>query len=306
MNAEELSSLLASNGYSTRIRGGEVQVEVCWFCSNAKYNLELNAEKAIAHCWACRRGDRLDSLLRQMIGLDVHLDVSRESRAAPIPPPDRQAQRTELALVPSVAVESACRYLESRGLDVEDQRRYEVAVCTAADSQFTGRIIFPVREFWSHHYMGIVARRYIGSDGPKYMNDCERRIAGLTQLNFRRSPFVVCEGIFDGIAIHRAGANAAILLGLSHPAFDAWADRVPRDSAILICLDGAASAEAVQLYEQAHRVHPQTYFVHLPPNLDPGVLSAEVLFALFVRAIVSKAVPAHLSSNRRTSPLQST
>lgn len=284
MTREELVQLLESNGYPTRVRGDEVQIETCWFCTNDKYNLELNAGKAIAHCWACRKGYRLDDLLRQMLGLDLRLDVNPDGGRDPLPAPDRSAQQDQLQLVPSYTVASAAAYLHARGVSVEEQRLYEIGVCTNQTHQFAGRIIFPLREFWTRKYIGVASRRYVGADGPKYMNDCERRIAGFLQPDFKRAPFVLCEGIFDGIAIHRAGGNAAVLLGTGHPAVEEWADRVPAEAEVLVCLDGAAVHEATRLYGRVKAVHRNTKLVRLPAEYDPGVLNAEVLSALFVHA----------------------
>lgn len=290
MTSDELVLLLDSNGINNRTRGDEVQLEVCIFCNNDRYNLELNAERGVVHCWNCRRGSRLDLFLRQLLGLDVRIDVNVGEGGHGAPPPDRQVQLNELKLVPAHSVELARRYLEGRGLSIELQRKYEAGICTNQDfpagsrqpHPLYGRICFPVRDFWEQKYMGVVGRRYVGSDGSKYMNDCSHRIAGF--LTNDRAPYVMCEGVFDAIAIHRAGGNAAALLGTNHWEVETWAGRVSSERKIVVCLDGSAWDRALSLYYRISPVHEHTAIVKLPTHLDPGGLEPSVLSALFVLA----------------------
>lgn len=130
--------------------------------------------------------------------------------------------------------------------------------------------------------MGFVARRYIGADGPKYLHDVSRVVAGYRNDS---GIFVLVEGVFDGIAVHRAGANAAVMLGSSHPGLDNWVADVPRTGKVLILLDGEAEEQAQKIKKRVQIIQPAitTSVMSLPNHLDPADIEPAVLARLFAQ-----------------------
>ena len=95
---------------------------------------------------------------------------------------------------------------------------------------------------------------------------------------------VAVEGVFDGIAVHRAGWNAAVMLGqgAKEPVVE-WACRIPAKHWIFIMLDGDAKTHANQLLHTIKPVHKRIIIITLPDHLDPGGLLPETLDHLLVQ-----------------------
>lgn len=289
MTTEELFAAVTVAGHDARIRRDEVQVKTCWFCGNDRWNLELNAEKGVFSCWACRDSGfdgsgRLDYILNRFLGMDVSIPVRHFTEKEVKPPPDRSKMIDEMGLVPAWKLESSMRYLAKRGLTAEDARSYAISVCNAPDHRFKGRLVFQLTDYWHRTPIGIVTRRFVGSDGPKYMHDVESKIAGYRHPDSKIH--VVCEGVFDGIMIHKAGANAAMLLGgmglsMKLELVEIWSSRVPDGEVILVCLDGEARDTTKHVLKRIQQLRRDAQAVLLPEKIDPAQLDPEVLRRLF-------------------------
>jgi hypothetical protein len=280
---DELSILLARHGVYAFVRKDEVVVQTCMYCGNDKRNLELNAGLGVFRCWACKTGGRLDQLLGYFFNFAGKIPVSPlvgERR--------RRALESILPLgvvpgSPAVQYDSAVRYLKSRGLAVRDFVHYGFRVADddkdEAVKHLYARLIIPALDFWTQQPAGYVARGYVG-ERPKYLADCVSPIVGY-RVNTPGAPYVMSEGLFDGIAVHRAGANAAVQLGQgSDSDFDEWVSRVPKDNPIAILLDGDAQEQSVRLWWKARAIREDVVRVPLPRHLDPGKLDPSVLARL--------------------------
>lgn len=282
MNQDELHNLVERRGHQARVTRDEVLVKECVFCGNPRWNLELNAEKSVYHCWACRSSGRLDDFLAEYLGRDVDLTVDVEADHYDPDNVDQMAYGFEPGdLDRATELVSTRRYLENRGLGVADIYKYDIQVCTNPDYEFKGQnlhgyIVIPVRQYWSGEEFGYVARKVAGN-GPKYVH-----VMPTTEIcGFRGQggpdSHIVTEGIFDGIRVSQAGYQAAVLLGISTTELEEWAGLVPDDEAVLLALDGDAQEKAERLKHRLSMFHPDVYRVPFKEDEDPGDLTPEEL-----------------------------
>src|SRR5258707_411250 len=128
MTSEELRTILVVAGVSSKIKGDEVLVEVCIYCSNPKWNLELNATKGAFRCWACRTGGRLDTFLEQLTGTRYRIQpqFACDKKAPPQHAGDRPQ---DFRTLPIADVPSAADYLSRRGYDSAVMHEFGLSVC---------------------------------------------------------------------------------------------------------------------------------------------------------------------------------
>lgn len=279
MTPDDLHGILTTSGISSRVRRDEVVIETCLFCGNTRWNLELNAEKGVYWCWACREGGRLSSLLQTVTGKSHHIPVQmeRDEREPPTP-----TAPTEFSYLPVEMVYPAARYLARRGITEEMIRRYGLAVCVEPGHLLEGRIVIPARDFWTSALVGWVGRTYLNTK-PKYLSTVPR--SAVTGWRAGRAPVVIVEGHLDGIAVHLAGYSAAVLGGTNAQDVAEFAGRVPVSNPIVVMLDGSARDESRRLYWSlvAIRGEGMVRQVLLDPGIDPSKVGSEVLRELLAR-----------------------
>lgn len=249
MNTAELQSVLVVSGIVARVSAAEVQIETCVFCGNDRWNLECNPDRGLYHCWTCKSGGRLDRLVKQLTGKEVSIEVRRTARGSVVQPPPAQALFNSS---PVSSVASAALYLAQRGIDVATAKAYGIVVCTSPEHRLYGRITIPALDYWSGTSVGWIGRSYTG-EPPKYLSTMTaKQVIGWRNV---RAPVVaVVEGSFDGIAVHRAGASAAVLAGTSSPDALAWASRLDPSTRVVVMLDPEASALSQRLYWELRTV----------------------------------------------------
>jgi DNA primase len=276
MTAEELCNQLLGLGVSCRVHGDEVVVETCRFCDNIRWNLELNPRRGLYHCWACDAGGRLDRLLQEWLGQEIYLPVRWNEIIKLGKPQETPAGFVQL---PAYEVPSAARYLARRHVDAQTARHYELGVCATEQHRLAGRLVLPLRDFWTGALVGYLGRSYAGQQ-PKYISTLSsRQVATGYRVRQRESPCVIVEGPFDGIAIHRAGFHAAILIGTAAPWVLEFAARLPPTTPLVIMLDGDAFDEARRLYWTIFRVRTEVppQISVLPAGTDPAHFTPSVL-----------------------------
>lgn len=268
MTPEELKNRFLIHGIKASVRRDEVRLQTCVFCGNTRWNLEANPALGLYHCWTCGKGGRVDELVREVTGITVHIPVTKvDLRDRP-----RTKIPAEIGGDPVVEHTYHADYLRVRGLTAVDMAVYQIRVFL--DSVWENRVIFPQLEYWSRSVIGYVGRTIIPGGRPKYHAQWEsdrRSVAGYRN----RSPVhVLVEGPFDGIKVHKAGFNAAVLNGTSIPGLEFWAASVPPAHTVVVLLDGEARAEAHRLYSTVLPIHSKTVKIDLPEMFDPGNLEA--------------------------------
>lgn len=283
MEKNELLRLIQRAGFIAKIRGKEVLIETCAYCGNDRWNLELNADKGVFSCWACRASGSLERFLLRFTGESVHIPINMEGAR------EKGRERNPLTvqdrrLKSATEIPSAQKYLAQRGLTLRDCQTYNLSVCVEPEDPLYGRILFPVHEYWTGAQIGYVARRYIAGTGPKYLNVLdEREIVGFRSGGIPKV-HVLVEGVLDALNVNRARYQAAALLGIEiGDVLTEWAAMVPPDEWIYVLLDGDAQETAVRLTRRIKMVHKCAKNIQMDGPFDPADLEPVVIRKLIER-----------------------
>ena len=197
---------------------GEVYF-TCPFCHNHKRKFAVNVLKNAFHCWHC--GAKGRSLITLFKKLDVSPSQLKELRSLlsddQIKNYIEEETNTDLYLPPgfkplwipskSIHYINAIKYLKNRGITGYDIIRYQMGY--TMDGPYASRIIIP--SYDSNNKLNYFLARSFYESGLKYKNPpvSKNVIVFENQINWKM-PLVLCEGVFDAIAIRR---NAVPLLG---------------------------------------------------------------------------------------------
>lgn len=199
----------------------------CPFCNHYKPKLEVNFKENEEglnhwHCWVCnKKGKKIISLFKAVQAPDHKIQELKNY--VKISFQEEKGHKVESLALPkdfiplqgadrnNVYVRQALRYLHSRNITTLDIKRYNVGYCETGSYQ--NMIIIPsYDEFGTLNYF--VGRNF-GPAEIKYKNPkASKNIVALENTINWDSPLVICEGMFDAIAIKR---NAIPLLGKTLP-----------------------------------------------------------------------------------------
>lgn len=247
MNVEELKTVLTTSGWSCRVSHGEVELEVCYYCGNDRFNLGLSPDKGVYHCWACRKGGRLSEILKALTG--QHFDISVQQSARKKAPSTQKTTAAEFKSMTIAEVPSAERYLVRRGITAEVAAQYGMVVCVDSGHRLEGRIALQLKDFWTGDLVAWVGRSYTGRE-PKYISTLIHRVITGWRMRDKDTPVVLVEGPIDGVAAHRAGYQAGVLSGVGAAGAVEWASRLSLSAPVVIMLDADAVGQATRLYWQ--------------------------------------------------------
>src|SRR5512146_906879 len=236
MTTEELLQVVTTAGYECRVKGIQVVFHVCIFCGNDHWNLDANPHNGFYGCWACKAGGRLERLLEQITGKTYRFPhVAREVEEKPAVTAPLEFASLKIAQVPS-----AQHYLARRGIDLHTAEMYGLALCVEAGQLLENRLVIPARDYWTGALVGWVGRSYTGAR-PKYLSTIPPKGVGVTgwRQQGRTAPVVIVEGHIDGIQVHRAGYNAAVLSGMGQEILT-FASRLDPATPLVLMLDGDA------------------------------------------------------------------
>jgi len=201
-----LDKVLNSKGRSLR-----KQNEYMWwspFVSHHKPKLQVNIETGKWHCWVSNQGGHnLFQLLKQ-VGADrsAYKELS-EIVGSTFYSSEKKVSTEVLTLpkeikyfdeVDSVFKLHALRFLYSRGITDTDIMRYSIGYCT--EGIYQNRIIVP--SYDSDGMLNYFIGRDFYSGGMKYKNPpISKDIIGFDLYVNWNEPLILCEGVFDAIAI---------------------------------------------------------------------------------------------------------
>jgi DNA primase len=250
----------------------------CPFCNHRKQKLEINMAtneegKNFWECWVCQtRGQSIRSLLKQLkTPKDQAQEILKylpkgseiEYKGLSIVELPKEYQPLHTASETSYVANIVRNYLHERGLTDIDYLKYGIGYCTTGD--YGGRIIIP-----SYSESGalnfFVARTYDGNYF-KYKNpEASKDIIFFENLINWNAPIILCEGVFDAIAIRR---NAIPLLGKS--VSDALYKKIITSNVqdVYIALDTDAADRAVQIAEKFFNQGKRVFLIDLPDK-DPS------------------------------------
>jgi DNA primase len=250
----------------------------CPFCNHRKPKLEINMAtneegKNFWECWVCQtKGRTIRSLLKQLntpkdTAIEVLKYVPRgsqiEYRELSIVELPKEYQPLYSASTTSVVANLVRKYLYERGLTDNDFIKYSIGYCTTGD--YGGRVIFPsYTESGTLNYF--VARSYDGNFF-KYKNpETSKDIIFYENLINWNAPIILCEGVFDAIAIKR---NAIPILGKSLSLSLYKKILTSKLTDIYIALDTDAQTAALSIAEKLTSAGFKVYLVELPDK-DPS------------------------------------
>tara|TARA_Y100001933_G_scaffold265167_1_gene336287 strand:+ start:23913 stop:24839 length:927 start_codon:yes stop_codon:yes gene_type:complete len=138
----------------------------------------------------------------------------------------------------------AINYLKNRGIKSYDIERYDIGYCS--DGDYSGRIIVPSYD-QDNKLNYFIARDFTGNAYLKYKNPPVSKdvVVFENQIDYSE-PIVLCEGVFDAIAIRR---NAIALLGKNIPSKLKIKMIENKVSEVYVVLDEDAIKNAVAITE---------------------------------------------------------
>lgn len=264
----------------------------CPFCNHRKPKLEINMAtneegKNFWECWVCQtRGRTIRSLLRQ---LKTPRDQAQEilkflPKGAQIDfkpisilelpgefQPLYQASKT------SVTANIVRKYLYERGLNDIDFIKYNIGYCTTGE--YGGRVIIP--SYSASNQLNFFIARTFDGNYFKYKNpEVSKDIIFFENLINWSVPIILCEGVFDAVAIRR---NAIPILGksISKSLYKKIISSPLKD--IYIALDNDAKDRAVEIAEQFLNQGKRVFLIDLKEK-DPSDMGFQAFTELIQSA----------------------
>jgi hypothetical protein len=250
----------------------------CPFCNHHKPKLEIDMHtneegKNFWECWVCQtRGQTIRSLLRQLnTPKDQAASILKylpkgtftEYKGLSIVELPKEFQPLYSASTTSVIANMVRKYLYERGITDNDFIKYGIGYTTTGD--YGGRVIIP-----SYSKSGqlnfFVARTYDGNYF-KYKNpEASKDIIFFENLINWNAPIILCEGVFDAMAIRR---NAIPILGksISTSLYKKIITSNVKD--IYVALDTDAKDRALEIGEKFLNQGKRVFMVNLPDK-DPS------------------------------------
>ena len=252
---ELLNTLFDRNGIEAK---GPELMFYCPFCDHHKRKLQVNCDTQQWHCWVCDAKGRsifvlakklkapkqIYSELGDVLGLKQTYNTSDRLKTI-----ERLPKQFQFLLDTSDGImrNQALKYLESRGISKYDIIRYNIGFCV--DGEYGGRIIVP--SYDADGNLNYFVGRSIYEGKMKYKNPPVSKNIIVFESNVNWSlPIILCEGVFDAIAIKR---NAIPLLGktVSEMLMSRLVSERVRD--VVIALDPDALSTAVSISQRLMR-----------------------------------------------------
>jgi DNA primase len=256
------------------------QAYTCPFCHHHKPKLEINLDENATHyqkwhCWACnKKGSKLLSLFK---AIDASIDKIEELKSlvgsgfriitqefkTDLKLPEEFKSLSEIT-ENDIVGRHALAYLKKRGVSKHDILKYNVGYCEGG--AFDKMVVIPSynNEGKLNYY---VARNFNLNSKVKYKNPAlSKNIIPFELYINWSSPIVLCEGMFDAMAIKR---NAIPLLGKHIQ--DSLMKKIVTSTVkqVYIALDKDAMKDALRFAELLINEGKEVYLVDLDEK-DPS------------------------------------
>ena len=258
----------------------------CPICHHSKPKLEINLTenregKNPWHCWSCdARGTNLYSLFKQLKVAKNKIDELKslvkssttykvQSNTNSLKLPQEYVSLINPPTKTDIMARHALSFLKKRNITESDILKYNIGYCS--EGKYRNRIIIPTyNQDGSLNYF--TGRSFEAESNYKYMNpEASRDIVANEHLINWNLPLILCEGLFDSIAIKR---NAIPLLGkniqssLMKKIVTSVVDK------IYIALDRDAIKQALKFCERLMAEGKEVYLVDLQDK-DPSEMGFE-------------------------------
>ena len=263
----------------------------CPFCNHRKPKLEINLatdQDGNNHwaCWVCQtRGKSIRSLLKQLkvphdkvqaILKYLPKNAQREYKTEDIVELPAEYQLLSKASNQSIIASSVKKYLYGRGINDIDIAKYSIGYATTGG--YGGRIIIP--SYNASNQLNFFIARTFQNSYFKYKNpQTSKDIIFFENLINWNVPIILCEGVFDAMAIRR---NAIPILGktLATSLYKKIISSKLKD--VYIALDSDAKKRALEIAEKLLNQGKRVFLIDLPDK-DPS----EMGFKAFTEHIQS-------------------
>ena len=251
------------------------------FVAHHKPKLQINTKTGKWHCWISNEGGHnLFQLFRKLKVSNAIMDELFQLVGKPkyyrddsVTPKKEVVNLPKdfLSLAikhPSPVYKQASNYLMSRGITGDDILRYNIGYCDSGP--YTNRVIIP--SYDKNGSLNYFVGRDIYKNKLKYKNPpVSKNIIGFELFINWDEPIVLCEGVFDAIAIKR---NAIPLFGKTiQPKLKAelYKQRVKK---IYIVLDEDAKKDALKITSELIKNGISVYYVKMRDK-DPSDVGFE-------------------------------
>jgi DNA primase len=263
----------------------------CPICNHKKPKLVVNVSSGQYNCWTCHpptKGKTPVSLFKKL-GVDKARIVEMKSyfKSDRTKIDDTETTRvflpTEFISMTdndgSLEYRHAAVYLKNRGINESDVRKYNIGYCKTG--RYRNRVIIPsydrngqVNYFIARSFEKDPYQKY---DAPSIQ---KTEIVGMEYFINWSVPVILCEGIFDAIAIKR---NAVPLFGKSIPKALMLKLVECQVKTVYLALDKDALKEALTYSEQLINLGKEVYLIELDGK-DPSDLGFENMTKLLQQA----------------------
>lgn len=263
----------------------------CPICNHKKPKLVVNVSSGQYNCWTCHpptKGKTPVSLFKKL-GVDKARMVEMKSYFKSDRTKIEDFETTRIFLptefIPmtdndkSLEYRHAAVYLKNRGINESDVRKYNIGYCKTG--RYRNRVIIP-----SYDRNGqvnyFIARSFEKDPYQKYDAPSVQKteIVGMEYFINWSVPVILCEGIFDAIAIKR---NAVPLFGKSIPKALMLKLVECQVKTVYLALDKDALKEALTYSEQLINLGKEVYLIELDGK-DPSDLGFENMTKLLQQA----------------------
>ena len=295
LNATLVSTVNSVLGKGKETSGNNYAYQ-CPFCQHHKPKLEVNLVpnskgENFWHCWVCNaKGKSLLGLFKKLkVPQDKILELrsilnyadkkdEEESDITKIELPKEyksllSIQRTD------ISAKHALAYLKKRGISKEDILKYNIGFCE--EGRYKNMIVVPsynkdglINYFIARSFEKDPSRKY---DSPK----CNKNaIIGLEYFINWNIPVILCEGIFDAIAIKR---NVIPLFGKTIPKALMMKLVETNVKTVYVALDKDALKDALKYAEELLNLGKDVYLVDLDDK-DPSEMGFDKFTSLVHKA----------------------
>ena len=246
------------------------------FISHHKPKLQINVQTQKWHCWVSNQGGHnLFQLFKKLKASKEHFDelvelvgdkkyVRKNTNKE-----DKKIVRLPNEFKPlwldgnSIIRKHAIVYLKNRGITLVDIIRYGIGYCE--EGLYANRIIVP--SYSSDGELNYFVGRDIYEGGMKYKNPpVSKDVIGLDLFINWNEPIILCEGVFDAIAIRR---NAIPLFGKTIPKSLMKKIYEKQVKQIYILLDSDAIMDSIKMTDSLMKNGINVYYVNLSEE-DPS------------------------------------
>jgi len=235
--------------YPRRYSGNIAELEYC--CpkcdgGNRKYNLAINIEKMMFHCWSCEYKGSVSRLLNDY-GTIGDIQVLEKTKTISV---DKKVKSKNLNIGPHRSLlynwktphyVAARKYLKSRSITDRIISEWDMRYCEEGPNKF--RIIVPSKNK-DNDIEYYVARGFYDYVKPKYRNpDFEKSdiIFGGIKIDWNK-PVIITEGVFDSIVLY----NSVPILGTDISIYTKLISKlVENDTKVIIWFDSDANKKVI-------------------------------------------------------------